>query len=410
MKSLRRADGNYVYLTALCTVAYLVSYVSRINLSACMVAMVQSGYAPQNTVALALSLCAVTYGLGQIVSGWLGGYFRPQNVIFSGFLITGVVNLLVGILPGAGSLPLLWAVNGFAQALMWPPMLAIIAALLSGEHYSRCCVWVGRGSAIGTIAVYALSPLILRLFDVYAVFLFSSSLSLGMAVAWKFLFKRRYHHISINERLSSKTFHSAPVNAPRFGRREYVLVGLILIAIALQGMLRDGVTNWLPTFAVDLLHLDSSSAILTGLLLPLFHLLCYQIFMTLHLKYVRNEMLCAGMIFAAAIPAAMLCALFIDGASTVFLLALLVGCMHGVNMVLVSFVPRHFLKYGRMSVISGIFNSFTYVGGAFSTYGIAVLSSSYGWRTTVFAWTAIAVVGALLCLSLTGRWHRFCRE
>lgn len=72
MKSLRRVDGNYIYLTALCTVAYLVSYVSRINLSACMVAMVQSGYAPQTTVALALSLCAVTYGLGRLsADGWV---------------------------------------------------------------------------------------------------------------------------------------------------------------------------------------------------------------------------------------------------------------------------------------------------------------------------------------------------
>lgn len=401
---------NIERLIWLFTIVYYVSYVSRQGLGTILVEVVQSGFAEKTAAALALTVSSMTYGGGQIISGYLSDRFPPEKVMLTGLLLTTLSNLAVFAMPTSQFLVLVWGINGFAQALMWPPMLVIIAALLSGEHYSRCCVWVGRGSAIGTIAVYALSPLILQLFDVYAVFLFSSSLSLGMAVAWKVLFKRRYHHISINERLSSKTFHSARVNVPRFGRREYVLVGLILIAIALQGMLRDGVTNWLPTFAGDLLHLDSSSAILTGLLLPLFHLLCYQIFMTLHLKYVRNEMLCAGMIFGAAIPAAMLCALFIDGAATVILLALLVGCMHGVNMVLVSFVPRHFLKYGRISVISGIFNSFTYVGGAFSTYGIAVLSTSCGWRTTVFAWTAIAVAGALICLSLTSWWQRFCRE
>ncbi|MEE1200907.1 MAG: hypothetical protein U0L09_09665 [Christensenellales bacterium] len=87
MKSLRRVDGNYIYLTALCTVAYLVSYVSRINLSECMVAMVQSGYAPQTTVALALSLCAVTYGLGQIVSRWRTTVFAWTAIAVAGALI-----------------------------------------------------------------------------------------------------------------------------------------------------------------------------------------------------------------------------------------------------------------------------------------------------------------------------------
>ena len=73
MKNITRSKsgGVFGYLVILCAVAYYVSYVSRLNLGACMVEMVNVGFAPRNTVALALSVCSITYGAGQIVSGYL---------------------------------------------------------------------------------------------------------------------------------------------------------------------------------------------------------------------------------------------------------------------------------------------------------------------------------------------------
>ena len=86
-------------LTALCTAAYFVSYISRINLSALMVEIVARGFAPETTIALALSICSITYGAGQILSGWLGDTFRPESIVCLGFLLTGSMNLLVALLP-----------------------------------------------------------------------------------------------------------------------------------------------------------------------------------------------------------------------------------------------------------------------------------------------------------------------
>ena len=176
----------FVFLTALCTVMYFMCYVTRLNLSACMVEMVHVGFAPQETVALALSVCSVTYALGQILSGYLGDRLKPQNVILCGFLLTGAMNLSVGFLQNPGILVALWAVNGFAQALMWPPMLAILAKYLSNDEYSRACVWVGWGSAGGTIAVYAGTPLIISLLDYHWVFLICGAGGLLMALAFPF--------------------------------------------------------------------------------------------------------------------------------------------------------------------------------------------------------------------------------
>ena len=118
MMTAKERKSAFIKLTALCTVVYFTSYISRINLGAAMVELVASGFAPENTVALALSICSVTYGAGQILSGWLGDKFKPQSVIFVGFLITACMNLAVSMLPDPRFLSVVWAMNGFAQALM----------------------------------------------------------------------------------------------------------------------------------------------------------------------------------------------------------------------------------------------------------------------------------------------------
>ena len=75
--SQKRMAG-FAAVTAICATAYFVSYVTRTNLAAIMVAVVESGFAPEATVALALSVCSVTYGIGQIVNGYLSDRIRPQ--------------------------------------------------------------------------------------------------------------------------------------------------------------------------------------------------------------------------------------------------------------------------------------------------------------------------------------------
>ena len=112
------AKQKYVQLTALAPAVYFTSSVSRINLAAVMVELIHSGFAENTAVALALTVCSITYGLGQILSGWLGDRYRPQNVIVAGFLLTASMNLGVSLLQNPVWLAVLWGINGLAQAFM----------------------------------------------------------------------------------------------------------------------------------------------------------------------------------------------------------------------------------------------------------------------------------------------------
>ena len=70
-------------------------------------------------------------------------------------------------------------------------------------------------------------------------------------------------------------------------------------------------------------------------------------------------------------------------------------------------VPKRFLKYGKVSTMSGILNACTYVGAAASTYGFAVLAETKGWDFTVGMWVAVAVFGIVISLVTSLLWKKY---
>lgn len=408
-KLSNKKDINF--LTLLCAAVYFVSYVSRINLGAVLVEVVNSGFADKKTAALALTVCSVTYGAGQLISGYLGDKFKPQNIIFIGFFITASMNVFVGAFSKGPELVLLWAVNGFAQALMWPPLVKILSSRLDDEAYKKAVVKVSWGSSMGTIAVYLLAPVIIKLFTVKLVFIISGALAVAMAFVWKTVYEKHKPFslekavipaVSNNEKGSE-----APV--AKFNGFVITLLLSVMLAIVLQGALRDGVTNWTPSYISDMFKLDSSVSILTGVILPVFSILSFSVTSFINRKLIKNELLCAGCVFGIGAVSAALLVLLGDKSVvlSLLLLALLVGCMHGVNLILVCMVPAHFSRFGKVSFISGLINSSTYIGAAISTYGIAVFTDIFGWTKTIILWSAVAFAGAFICVALGKRWNKF---
>ena len=76
-----------------------------------------------------------------------------------------------------------------------------------------------------------------------------------------------------------------------------VLMISIMIAIILQGMLRDGVTTWMPSYISETYNISNRISILTGVVLPIFGIICIQFATKLYIKKFTNPMKCAGVFF-----------------------------------------------------------------------------------------------------------------
>ncbi|MBO5109778.1 MAG: MFS transporter [Clostridia bacterium] len=387
------------HLALLFTLTYMVSYITRINYGAVISEMERETGIARDLLSLALTGSFVTYGVGQIVSGILGDRVSPKRLMSYGFVLTVCMNLLIPLCGNPYLMLGIWCVNGFAQSFMWPPLVRLMTALLSEEDYKRVTVKVSFGSSLGTMLIYLISPLIISLSGWRAVFIFSALCGAVMLFFW--------HKYSYEIDLQPRT-RTPKAQGGHSGLFSPLMLAL-MVAIVMQGMLKDGVTTWMPTYISETYNLSNIIAILTGVILPIFSMICFEVSSRLYRKTITNAVLCAGVIFGVGALAAF--GLYgVTGASaaaSVVLSALLTGCMHGVNLMLVCMVPAFFKRQGMVSTASGVINACTYVGSAASSYGIARLSQEIGWHATVLVWGLIAVVGTAICLLAAKPWQRF---
>lgn len=386
------------------TALYLISYVTRINYGAVIAELVSAEGIQKSLASLALTASAVTYGAGQLISGFLGDRIEPKKLIFSGLLVTIFMNLLIPFCRTPYQMTAVWGINGMAQAFMWPPLVKIMTVLFTEETYKKACVIVSWGSSCGTILVYLLSPVCIYFAGWRAIFVLSALCAAVMAAIW---LKKCPGVKEFSGVAAAETQERKPLT-----RNIIFLLPGIMLAIALQGMLRDGVTTWMPSYISETFHLSSKISILTGVVLPVFSIVTFQVTSLIYRKKVRNELLLSGILYLTGFTAALVLALT-NGANaglSVFLTALLTGSMHGVNLILVCMVPPYFKRFGRISFASGMLNFCTYVGSAVSTFGMAVFSERFGWNSTVFLWSTIALFGGGACLAISKGWGRFAKE
>lgn len=394
MKSRKQTNG----LVLLFAATYMISYITRINYGAIISEMQTATGFSKSLLSMSLTGSFITYGLGQVVSGICGDKISPKKLVLWGLLATVVMNLLIPVCADPYQMLIVWSINGFAQSFMWPPIIKIMTDVLPEAEYKKAVTKVSWGSSVGTIVVYLLSPLLISVAGWRSVFVFSAALGIVMLFVWN-KFATDVQAVQPREVTS----------APKTGSLFTPLLFGVMVAIVLQGMLRDGVTTWMPSYIAEIYHLSNEISILTGVILPVFSILCFQAALLVYARKPDNPLVCATLFFFVGAVASVGIRLF-DGqnaAVSVVLFALLTGSMHGVNLMLISMIPPYFQKTGKVSTVSGILNACTYIGSAASTYGVAVLSEKLGWNYTVLIWLVIAACGTAICLICSKAWNLY---
>lgn len=387
------------FLTLIFTLTYMASYITRINYSAVISEMVTATSFQKSELSLALTGSFVTYGVGQIISGMLGDRFSPKKLISVGLVTSVIMNLLIPFCKTPLAFLTVWSINGFAQSFMWPPLVKLMTLSFTYEEYENASVKVSFGSSMGTIAVYLISPILISLFSWRAIFVFAAVCGIIMLFIWNIFLKEPETPPNMTTVKTAQKSGLGFINPLFIG---------IMVAIVLQGMLRDGVSTWMPSYISETYNLSNASSILTGVILPVFSIICIQAASKLYIRKFKNPLQCAAFFFVLSSLATVILYLS-SGKSTVASVlcsAMLTGCMHGVNLILICMIPPFYRKNGNISTVSGILNSCTYIGSSISSYGIAVISEKAGWSITLGVWLLIALAGVLVCTLCIRPWRK----
>ena len=407
----------------LLTLVYFASYLMRKNFDVMIANICSEGVksgafltleAAEEKIALVSVALTILYGIGQIVNGFIGDKIKPQTMLTIGLSLAAICNIAMFFCSGVTAMIIVWGVNGFAHSMLWPPIVRLMSIYLSDAEYGYSAVRVSWGSSIATIVLYTVCPLLLYILSWRYIILICAFGGILILSAWIMLNKRLLQNPLTplqNVGKDNETKKKSPL--PSF---VIMPIALIMLGIILQGALRDGVTNWTPSILSQTYSLPEESAIFYTVIPAIFSMISFSLFDFIHRKFFTNEVVCSAVIFGGSSVFALVLfafnSLLPNAVCAVLLLSLIIGCMHGVNLMLITVVPKRFIKIGRVSTFSGILNACTYIGASLATPGFAMLkaASKGSWNPTILSWSLISILGAIVCLLSARAWSRFCKD
>lgn len=367
--------------------------------------MIKEGVLDRSQAGLISTLFFTFYATGQLVNGFLGDKISSKLMIFIGVLISGIANLSMGLFQGFELMAICWAINGYASSMIWPPIVRIFSTMLSQAVTMKCFTNIASTSALGTLCAYLLSAFMIGQFGWNAVFISVSIVLILISVLWLYIFGfvERFHNqngikeqpevtVVKNDKATAKTPFIKLVTSPA--------ILIILLPVIVHGVLKDGVTAWVPTYISEVFLTSPVISILAATALPIVNLSGAYAAQYVRKHWLFSEIKTVGLFFGIAL-AALICLFLFAGANmilTVVLLAIITSSMLAINTIVISYVPMYYAKHGRASTMSGFLNCVSYLGSAVSTVSIGLLVSNAGWSITILSWCVIAAVAFAICM------------
>ena len=396
-------------------VVYFASYITRKSYNASILTIIQNTSLTKAQTGLAVTGSFITYGLGQVINGFIGDFVRPRTMITLGLAGASICNILIPYSLSPIPLCILWCFNGFFQSMMWPSISRCMSEQFSMDFYKKGTTYVSVACSVATVAIYVIVSFFVEFFSWQSTFYFSAVLGAVVCVAW-YIICGKYEKNPVCEPSEAHTKDVTEENSasqrPPFLRLALMSgVFPLMIVIALHGFLRDGIETWMSSFMNDVYGIDASGAILSVAILPVLSILSYSVGSFFQKKTgcpIRSNLVL--WLFGAAFSLVLV--LFYKNSALVgvSMIALLSGATHAINLMLTTRVSIYYKKEGYVSTFAGLLNACTYIGAAIATYGIAHISEIYSWTVIMSIFLGICVLGILFTLIALPKWTKFRKE
>jgi len=396
-------------------IAYTLNYYGRYNFIACISDMsVNHGYS-KSALGMMAAVLFLSYGIGQLLSGILGERFSPVWLVFVGIEASACFNLLFAFQNDILPMTIIIALNGFAQSLTWPPIVRLCADRLTSQQCAKTCVNMFTAAPAGMLVTFALCAVLVRRFSWRACFVFAFCIVSCAACLWVIGMKRAEY---LAEKDGVLEEHSTLLKQPEAeagsnGRFMAIILssGLLLMVAAtwICGLLKEGISTWMPTFLAEKFQVSASASIGLTMVLPGINLAGIFLAKYVNQRFFQNEMKTASIFFGFTMMV-VLCIIFAGETSIVLAIILLtavVSAMSGTAVLFAGLVPLYFKDAGRVSTIVGMLNSSASLGSASASLLLGSIADRIGWGGNYLIWIISSGVGATVCILCIRRWKCF---
>lgn len=364
-------------LIVLCWLIYTCSYIGKIGYSANIIRIENNYNITHATAGMVSTFFFFAYGCGQILNGIFCKKYHLKWIIFGSLLLSGVCNLLMGILSTFALQKYVWLVNGISLSALWPSLMRCLSERLEKKEIPKAVVAMGTTVAVGTVLVYGLSALFVAFLFYQLIFYVAAVLLPLFGIVWLASIDRY--------RVIEKCPVAEGESVLQTGKRDkafWVTVVILAIFAIVVNLVKDGLTTWVPDILKEVYLLSDSLSVLLTLLLPILAIFGTSVAVLLHKKIFDFVGICVLLFF--------LCSLLIGGVivflSTSVAITLIsfsvVSCfMAGINNVITSMIPLYWKDRVNSGLFAGILNGFCYVGSALSSFALGFVADQWGWNT-----------------------------
>lgn len=391
---------------------YAASYFIRTCYAASIAPIVNEGVFSKGEVGLIGTAFFICYGIGQLISGLIGDRINPFIMIIFGSVTGALSCFAMALVDSLAFMLIIWAANGFFQSMLWSPILRVFSETIDSSLRSKAILNIALSLPVGTVCAYLVSTIVIKFYDWQTIFVcggvcifVASAFVIGIVVyTKKYITEVKIHNTDKNNKLNCDKAKTSFLSLA-------MLSGLFIIIIPsfLHGMMRDGITNWVPTMITETYGVSASFSVFLTIVLPVFNAFGAYAIVPIYKKFGKNEMKTAGFTgIVAIVPMLMLLLmgklpLYI----VIILLAVTTSIMYALNYLIISLVPIRFAECSRTSTVSGILNSAAHIGSAISSYGFGAVAEHSGWNTVIIIWIVSAILIFISSLFSNKKWKGF---
>jgi MFS transporter, OPA family, glycerol-3-phosphate transporter len=400
-KSLARADAVVWVLW----LTYGTFYFCRVNVSAAVPGMQEELGFSKTQIGLILGALKLAYGIGQFVNGQLAERVSPRRLLAVGMLGSAVLSMVFGFGAGLYFLLFVWACNGYAQSLGWPPTMRVAANWFPPQQRGRAIGTIGTGyQLMGALAI-VLAGWAAQHFGWRAA-MFLPPVILAAAGVFMLFCLREAPADGAGRATASSGSPAQPPPASRSGLLANVrdtlsnpALWLLALALCLLDACRYGFIDWGLTHLKEVQKTGVDTAALKMAVLPLGGIAGAYLAGWASDRYFasrRAPVICILLVLLGLLTLIYDAVVRTSFAGTVVLLALIGFVIFGPQVLLVGTAPVDLARRGTAAAAAGFVNFMGYMGAFMGDQVTGHMVDRFGWQKAVFMWAGWAFGAARL--------------
>ena len=374
-KATKRLIFIIVYL------AYTSIYIARVNLSMAGPGLEELSII--NTLQLGLlgSVFSCVFASGRLINGSIGDKTPPWIMLTIGLSAAGIGNLIIGFLPPFAAIFALWAINAYAQSMLWSSVLCIVSSMYTKEDAKKKTSLMVTSVAMGNIAGILINTWLITKLGIRFAFIIPGFFTLILAGLVCLLTrnikqeKTSKEHISIIKLIKEKE------------------IRLMCLPAVMHGVMKENVSLWMTVYVVDKFSTDLSTSSYYILFIPIIGFVGRIIYPSVLKLCKDNENTVSVLGFTiSTVCSVLICFSGIGLAMSVLCLSVIYAAVSMINTSILSIYPLRSADTGNVASVSGVMDFATYLGAGIASMIYGIVIAELGYSPMFISWAIVSII------------------